>query len=349
MTTMPERKQPHRTAAGCLAVLPLAFAATAVAAVQAPWPAVREHNPFLQIFGVPAFEAATPVLAGETRYAVNLDVANHADSRSTPAESVVLDGESHYLTFVLRHGISDRLVLGLDIPFVSHSGGFLDAPVENWHDLWGFSNNRRSGPRNRLNFRYDSQGLASFELDSSSRGLGDIRVSATFPFRGAQPVAGREFGVRAGLKLPTGDASELLGSGAADYSLAFYASDANLMSHLHTELSASVGILRLGSGDVLPEIQRDLVAFGGLAAAWHASDRLDLAAVLYAQSATYDSALDEIGDNSIQLSVGGLYELPWEGVSVSVSIIEDLFDNATTDFAFQVAVRGALHWPGSQR
>jgi Protein of unknown function (DUF3187) len=321
----------------------------AVAESQDLWPHLRSHNPFLQIFGLPAFEAGAEAPAGETFYSVNFDVANHADSSSTPAESVVLDGESYYLTLVLRHGVSDRLVLGIDIPFVSHAGGFLDTPIENWHDLWGISNSQRSGARDHLNFGYKSSRQGGFELDSSSRGVGDIRVNASMPFRGDQAAAGRQLGMRAGFKLPTGDASELLGSGAADYSLEFYASDANLMSRLRVGLSASVGVLFLGSGDVLPEIQRDSVAFGGLAAAWDASERLDVAVALYAQGAYFDSELDEIGGKSIQLSVGGLYRLPWKGTSLSVSVIEDLFGNATTDIAFQVAVRGIVHPPGGSR
>lgn len=341
MMTMPGKNQRRGNDGPWLGLLLLMYAAAATAD-QDPWPAIRNHNPFLQIFGLPAFEVGAPVVAGGTSYAVHLDVANHADSSSTPAESVVLDGESYYLTLAVRHGISDRLVLGADVPFVSHSGGFLDAPIENWHDFWGLSNSQRSGARDRLHLRYENPGLATFELDSSSQGLGDIRLNATFPLRGDQDGKGLRFGARAGLKLPTGEASELLGSGALDYSLAFYASDANLLSRLRIGLSASVGVLFLGSGDVLPEIQRDSVVFGGLAAAWQASGNLDLAAVLYAQSAAYDSELDELGGNSIQLSVGGVYKLPWQGVSLSASIIEDLFDDATTDFAFQVAIRGSL-------
>lgn len=345
MTTMLERSGVRWNAAAWLAAVLFPCAATAQVAHPEQWPAVRSHNPFLQIFGLPAFEAESPVAAGETRYAIDLDVANHADSSSTPTELVVLDGESHYLTLRLRHGISPRLVLGVDVPFVSHSGGFLDAPIEHWHDLFGLSNSQRSGPRNQLEFRYASSELASFELDSPSRGIGDIRLNATFPLLGEQPGAARQLGMRAGLKLPTGDASELLGSGAPDYSLAIYASDAELLSRLRIDLSASAGVLFPGSGDVLPEIQRDSVAFGGFGAVWHASDSIDVAAVLYAQGAGYESELNEIGGNSIQFSVGGMFQLPWKGVSLSVSVIEDLFDDATTDVAFQVSLRGTLHAP----
>jgi Protein of unknown function (DUF3187) len=336
---MQERSQRRRKAWAWFAALLLPCAATG----EEPWPSIRNHNPFLQIFGLPAFEAGTPLHDGETGYSFSLDVANHADTSSAPTESAVLDGESHYLTLAARHGVSDRLVLGVDVPFVSHSGGFLDAPIENWHDLWGLSNSQRSGPRDQLTFRYASPGLASFELDSSSRGLGDIRLNASFRLWGEETAATRQFGLQAGLKLPTGDASELLGSGAVDYSLAFYASDANLFARPRIGLAASAGMLFLGSGEVLPEIQRDTVGFGGLGAAWHASDNLDVTAALYAQGAYYRSELNEIGGNSIQLSVGGLYQLPWKSTSLSVVIIEDLFGNATTDFAFRVGVRGVLH------
>lgn len=345
MTTIPESSRLRWNAAAWLAAFLFPGVATAQTAGPEPWPAVRSHNPFLQIFGLSAFEAGSPVAAGETRYAIDLDVANHADSSSTPTELAVLDGESYYLTLRLRHGISTRLVLGVDIPFVSHSGGFLDAPIEHWHDLFGLSNSQRSGPRDQLEFRYASSELASFELDSPSRGIGDIRLNATFPLFGEQPGAARQLGMRAGLKLPTGDADELLGSGAPDYSLAIYASDAELLSRLRIDLSASAGVLILGSGDVLSEIQRDTLAFGGLGAVWHASGSIDIATVLYAQGASYESELDEIGGNSIQLSVGGLFQLPWKGASLSVSVIEDLFDDATTDVAFQVSLRGALHAP----
>lgn len=332
--------------AAWLAAFVLPCAAVASAADQEPWPALRNHNPFLQIFGLPAFEAGAPLPPGEIRYAIDLDLANHADSGSTPAESVVLDGESHYLSLAFRRGMSDRLVLGVDVPFVRHSGGFLDASIENWHDFWGLSNSQRSGPRGQLSLRYENPELAGFGLESSTGGLGDIRLNANFLLWREPAGADRRFGIQAGLKLPTGDASELLGSGAVDYSLAFHASDATLMSRPRIGLSASVGVLFLGSGDVLPEIQRDAVAFGGLAAAWHASDRLALAVAVLAQGRYYDSALEEIGDNSVQLSVGGLYELPWKGTSLSVGIIEDLYDNATTDIAFKLAFRGVLHQPG---
>lgn len=339
---MPVRKRPRRHIASWLAALVLPCAA----AGEEPWPALRNHNPFLQIFGLPAFEPGTPVPPGETRYAIDLDLANHADSGSTPAESVVLDGESHYLSLAFRRGMSDRLVLGIDIPFVRHSGGFLDASIENWHDFWGLSNRQRSGPRGQLSLRYDNPELAGFGLESSTAGLGDIRLNARFLLWREPAGTDRQFGVQAGVKLPTGAAGELLGSGAADYSLAFHASDATLVSRPRIGLSASVGVLFLGRGDVLPEIQRDSVPFGGLAAAWHASDRLALAVAVLAQGPYYDSALEEIGGNSVQLSVGGLYELPWQGTSLSVGIIEDLYDNATTDIAFKLAFRGVLHQPG---
>ena len=329
-----------------MACLVLLHATIDARAADEPWPAFRNHNPFLQIFGLPAFEAAPSAAIGETKYDIALDVANHADSGSTGTEAATLDGESHFLTLALRHRIATRLVLGIDIPFVSHSGGILDGPIENWHDIWGLSNSQRRGPRDQLAIRYENPGLTTYTLNTSSKGLGDIRLNASLLSSNPRNRTSRQFGVRAGVKLPSGDAEQLTGSGAVDYSLGLYVSDPGFISRIDLDLSATVGVLFLGQGDVLPEIQRETVAFGGFAAAWHPTNRLDVALALYAQSAYYDSELDEIGGNSVQVSVGALYELPWSGMSLSVSLIEDLFDNATTDFAFQVAVRGTLHRRG---
>jgi hypothetical protein len=327
---------------GCLASL---LPATAVA--DEPWLPLRNHNPFLQIFGLPAFESAVTVGRGETAIRVDFDIANHAEEDSTPAESVTIDGESYYLNLAFRYGMSDKLAFGVDIPFVGHAGGFLDAPIENWHDLWGMSNSKRDGPRNELEFRYDNPQAASYELTSGGFGLGDIRLNAEMPFY-KSAERGREAGVRVGLKLPTGDANELRGSGAMDYSLGIYAADAGVFGTQDVSASAVAGVLILGTGDVLPEIQQDTVAFAGIAAAWQATDSFGISTELYAQSSYYESELSEIGDQSIQFAAGGYYVFRGSGLRLSFALIEELFDDATTDVALQFSIRGTNQKAGDQ-
>ena len=319
----------------------LASLLPAVAFADEPWLPLRNHNPFLQVFGLPAFEAAVPVSSGETVVHVDFDIANHAEENSTSLESITIDGESYYLTLAARYGISDKLALGVDIPFVGHAGGFMDAPIENWHDLWGMSNSKRNGPRNELEFRYDNPQAGAYELVSGGFGLGDIRLNAAMPlYKSAE--RGREAGVRIGLKLPTGDANELAGSGAVDYSIAVYGADDGIFGTQTISASAVAGVLVLGTGDVLPEIQEDAVAFAGVAAAWRATESFGISTELYAQSAYYDSELEEIGAQSLQFAFGGFYVFRGSGLHLSFALIEELFDDATTDVALQFSIRGTV-------
>jgi hypothetical protein len=328
-----------------LACLALCFPAGAAA--DEPWPPIRNHNPFLQVFGLPAFETAVAVASGETAVHVDFDMANHAEENSIAAESITIDGESYFLNLAARYGISDKVALGIDIPFVGHSGGFMDAPIENWHDLWGMSNSKRNGPRNELEFRYDNPQAGSYELVSGGFGLGDIRLNAAMPLY-KSTERGREAGVRIGLKLPTGDENELRGSGAVDYSLAVYGADDGVFGTQNVSASAVAGVLMLGTGDVLPEIQKDAVTFVGIAAVWRATESFGISTELYAQSAYYDSELEEIGAQSIQFAFGGFYVFRSSGLRLSFALIEELFDDATTDVALQFSISGAIHRSGRQ-
>lgn len=323
-----------------LACLVLLQAPVTAAASGDSWLSLRNHNPFLQVYGLPAFTSAETLAAGQTSYGVDLDIANHADAGETDTEAVMLDGESYYLTFSFRHGLSDRFELAVDIPFTGHAGGFLDASIENWHDLWGLSTRKRGGARDQLRFSYDSSTYAGFEQVSPGYGIGDIRLSAGMPLGGERNVYGRQYALRAGIKLPTGSAANLRGSGAADFSLGIYMSDPGTFAKYNLSLSGFAGLLLLGNGDVLPDIQRDAVGFGGIAATWRATEVFAMTAGMNFQSAYYDSNLDEIGGNSVQLALGGVFDLPWRRLSMSFRLVEDLFDNATTDFAFQVSVHG---------
>ena len=300
---------------------------------------LRNQNPFLQIFGLPPFQSAFVASAGTTSYDLSLDVANHADAGENTLEQFVSDGETYFLTLSLRRGISKRLELGIDLPVVVHREGFLDPAIERWHDTFGLSNTKRRGPGNQLEFAYTGPGTASYRLSSPSSGIGDIQLTAAVPLRRTTASDGLSVAVRSGIKLPTGSADELHGSGAADFSLGIYASGRRLLWKRDLDISGFAGALLLGDGDVLSDIQRSTVPYGGIAATWHATERLGLTTQLSAQGAYFDSELEELGGDSLQLAVGGDYRLPAEGMSLRFAIVEDVSANATTDFALHFSFR----------
>lgn len=329
-----------RAGNACLILLLLPGLATASGS---PWLPLRNENPFLQVFGLPAFEPADPGDTANRQWRLSMDVSNHADVGSTQDESVTLDGESYRITLAARQPLNDRLALGIDVPIVRHAGGILDAPIENWHEFWGLSNSKRSGPRDQLAFRYDSTGGGNFFLDAPAGGIGDIQLFGSLLLGDKHRSAGRRAGLRAGIKLPTGDADRLLGSGAVDTWVEVNGSQCCLGGRDTFRLSAAAGLLFTGRGDVLPEIQRQLVGFGGIAAGWSLGERFEMQAQINAQSAYFDSAVDELGSHSVQIALGGRYAFSGRNHFLSIALIEDIFANATTDVALHLSLTSHAH------
>ena len=302
---------------------------------------LRNQNPFLQIFGLPPFQAANLATDGETKYDLIFDLVSHADDGENRFEEVVVDGESYFLTLSLRRGVTRNLELGIDVPLVGHAGGFLDNAIESWHDLLGLSNGKRDGTRNELGFRYSGNGDDLYELDSSTFGIGDIQLTAAVPLRRPSENSDLALAVRSSIKLPTGDADELRGSGTTDFSTGLYASDKRTLWQRDLDLSGFAGVLLLGEGEVLTDIQRSTVPYGGIAAAWWMTERFAITTQIYAQGEYFDSDLDELGGSSLQLAVGFDYRLQRNGLSLLFSIVEDAAPNKTTtpDFGVHFSIR----------
>lgn len=300
------------------------------------WLPIRSHNPFLQVFGAPAAEAAQLRPPGEAAFRLSLDIGNHADLDESGGASAEIDGESYYLNLAYRRGLANGMEVGIDLPFVAHSKGFMDGPIETWHDWWGLSNSHRDGPRNQLRLHYASPGGEEFGITSPAGGIGDIRLGAALPLGRAGGTP--RFALRAGIELPTGDDDRLTGNGAFDTYLSFHVDGRWQLAGRELRASALAGALFPGRSDTLPLAQHDVVSLLGGAVAWQATGRFALIGQLNAQSAYYESDLDVLGAESVQLSVGGAYDFRQGRTSLTFGIVEDLFGNATTDFALHIGI-----------
>ena len=219
----------------------------------APGFALRNHNPFLQIFGLPPLQSATVTPVGDTNFRVGLDLANNADFGDTDTENLFIDGESYFVNVSIRRRMRDWLELGIDVPIVAHNGGFMDSAIKSWHDAFGMSNTKRRGPDDELLMLYQQQGATLYELNASASGIGDVQLSAAMPIRQAAEN-GYALAVRSSLKLPTGDAQELRGSGAADLATGLYVTNTTALFNRSLDISAFAGAILLGDGDVLSDI-----------------------------------------------------------------------------------------------
>ena len=306
--------------------------------------ALRNHHPFLHVYGLPPLQHAALAERGKNVYGFTFTIVNNAEIKDTDTESIRLDGETYFADFTLRRRMHERLELGIDIPFVRHSNGVLDDAIFDWHDLWGMSNSKRDGPSNELNYRYSNNGSLEQRVVASSSGIGDVQLSAAVPLIAGGGAGSRHVTMRFSVKLPTGDSADLHGSGAADAALGIYGQDSRMLLGKEFDYLGFAGVLALGDGDILTDQQKNAVPYGGVAATWHATERFGITGQLQAQGAYIDSELDELGGSSIQLTVGGVYRLPRHGVSLKFALVEDVISDATPDFG----VHFAIHISGGQ-
>ena len=299
---------------------------------------IRSHNPFLQIFGLPPLQSAMLARRGETNFGISFDIANHAETGDNPLEEIAIDGESYFITLSWRRRVSNRFELGIDLPFVAHGQGHLDNAIESWHDAFGMSNSKRKGPSNQLGFFYARDGITRYELTSPSNGIGDIQLSAALSIKESSRA---NVSVRSSIKLSTGDANKLHGSGGTDFSLGVYASDTYTVFARDLGVSGFIGGLILGDGEVLTSFQRSAVPYAGVAANWHATERLGLVAQLYAQGAYFDSDLNELGGESVQLTIGLSYRLKRRPWLLKFAVVEDPVANASNDFGLHFTIQSS--------
>jgi len=299
-----------------------------------------DQNPFIHIYSLPSPALHTAPGHGRWAWRMELDVTNGAIRDDLPSgASVTLDGETYRSTFSLYHGLSERVTVGLGVPFVAHSGGFLDSFVRGWHDLFGLTNSRREEFEDDvLEYSY-RDGATLFHMSERSKGIGDVRL--TLDRRLGEPEAPRRMSLRAGLKLPTGSSGELHGSGSTDASLQLLAEDEATLSAWNTTLAWMIGGLWLGEGEVLDGLRRDVVAVGSIGVSRPVWRKLSLRLQLDGHSSFYDSDLRPLGSSSVQLAFGGSVALTHAG-RIDLAMIENLFTDTTPDLVLHFAWRGAF-------
>jgi len=297
------------------------------------------QNPFGQIFGLPKSEAGTitpkdKLDAGFLYYVTN----NAIKDELSNGESVIWDGETAQFNVRLRYGFSDKLELGVDIPFVENSGGYLDAVIRRTHKILGFPNDRQNQFEiNQIHYQLKENDRTFFEMQEKQNGLGDVRFSAAVPLF-TQSLHPQQFlAFRTLLKLPTGDAKYLLGSGGTDLSMGLALSDYKTLKGINTVLTTNFGMIYMGNTKVLREKQRHFAGYGGLSLDWLALKNLELKLQLDVNSALFKSELKQLG-NSIQLLVGGTIHLPGEAF-LDLGMSQNMATNSTPDVGFYLLIR----------
>ena len=297
--------------------------------------AVRNILPPTLVHGLATAEPARLNAPGRLSARLGFDLANTSTDNRSGDETILMDGQTTVATLGLRYGIADRLQLGIDLPWVRHSGGFLDNFISNFHDLFGMPNgDRDKRPDNELNYSYPEDTGEGFLVDDTVSGPGDVRMLLAWQWLDSEQLAASLHG---SVKAPTGDANDLTGSEAWDASLALSMQRDFSLSRGEAAIWGGVGATWLGDGEVLKDMAEDWAVSGWLGTGWSPLDWLALKLQFDANSALYDSNLDQLGDTALILTLGGTLGLG-EHTSLDLGVGEDLSINASPDVIFHLGL-----------
>lgn len=336
---MAARQKTRRVLAAMGMALGVAGAASG-ADENAPQPlAFSDQSPTAAIYGLPRADGYTVAAAGRWHAGLQVDYTSHYTEQSASGESLIFDGETTRAALIFTRGFAGRWQARVEIPFVDHSGGFADGFIDDFHDAFGFADGGRSGaPRDRQRFRYARDGRLALDVDDSPSGIGDLRLGVKKRLAGfgdwGAAIAGE-------LKLPTGAADRLTGSGATD--LALWATlGNNQRGTSRWRLLAGAGGIHTGDGDVLERQRVANAAFGWATIGYALWRDFVVQVQANAHSAFYDDTNIEALDGT---AVQGALGFDWRVSAASrltFGIIEDLNTGASPDVSFTLGISHAF-------
>ena len=297
------------------------------------------HNvnqlPFKQIFGLPSLDNSPLTEAGKWRMNAIANVSNNYDITVEIDEQLVTDAESFRGSLLLSYGLRENWQVGIEVPYISHDGGFLDNFIYDWHDFFNMAQNGRTKDKSdQLNISYLSNSGTSFNMNDSRSGLGDIRINGAY----SRPWKNRTLIFSTELKFPTGDYDKLTGSGGYDLSVGLMLNDPLSLEKYRITLYGGLAGIFLGDIDgELAAVQNNFALACRAGIGWQATQLLQFKLQLDGLSALYDSDLKEMGDPAFQIIMGGSLTFT-DDVYLDISIAEDINTATAVDVAFQLAL-----------
>lgn len=336
----PERSQIYRIAAVIISSALIGLLAEPAFAqnFKASGFGMRNHAPFSALIGIPNRwpdgTDHTAEMSWNTSNHAMLEVAN-------PDEYLMLDGETQTLSARVQARLSSKVQVGIDVPWLQHSGGYLDAIIDGWHDLLDLPEGIRPlTPDNDLVYTYEKDGVQVFHLDERKSGLGDIQLGMGLDLGTIGDSASSSFFSRIpwrltfNLKIPTGDVDKLTGSGNVDL-----ATGVGVRSPGGSKLDwwLDIGLVWPGDVDIAGLDSSGQIFYYDGAAAWRLLKNLDLLLQLAGHTALYQSNVTMLGEPAMQLGVGAMWHVS-DKYAMRFGFFEDLRAESAPDFGIEMAI-----------
>ncbi len=306
----------------------LFFSVTSHAQRPAPFSS-RDMNPFSLIYGIPSASPAALLKNNHSRLTSSLIISNTLNIQSSINENLLVDVETQLINFSYDINFKKNWMLRLQLPFIKHSGGFLDSVINSYHQALSLPEGfRPNTPNDLININYSLENQQLININNTQNSLGDISLQLAWQATFKETNA---LSLWLSLKLPSGDENKLTGSGSSD--LTTWASIDHQFSKSKW-LYAQAGLLYMGNGGPLKDTQKNWATFATTGLKFQPWDTIDIKAQLDFHSALYHSNLNFLNE-VIQLTFGGSYK-PNKVHRINLSVTEDIKSTASPDVSFNL-------------
>lgn len=246
-----------------------------------------------------------------------------------------LDMEITELNFRYKRIFDDFIEIGLDIPMLYISGGFMDGFLESYHDAFGFNDYGRSTrPHNDFLYTVRKDGNLIVQ-GKSGFGLGDIRLAIKKPLITSDSL---NLSIKGNIEFPVGDAKKGFSNGSLDTGLSILL-DKSIGNNITTYWNFGA----VFPGDVKGHQTLDVedFMFGGASVEAHINGKLSLLAQVMGQTPIYPRTdLTAVDNDAWMIAFGGRYHVG-KG-SIELSLTEDLNTSGAPDFILNLTYKIVL-------
>lgn len=239
-------------------VCPPAFSKSIDLRPDGPLRTRTQHPIYLQFLSMP-MESPQTLNRDQFETSIETSFSNIFEFDNLANTTINIDMELYRTALNFTYGLSDRMDIKIELPFLSTTGGFLDDFIEGYHDAFGFPDSGRDlVPRDVHNFTVVRNGRVLANYPASSFGLSDITVRLKYlisdhfdwPFKLALAPY---------LKLPTGQVTQGFSSEHFDFGLSLLFQKDLKRFHLTSHL----GYVIIGGHNQLnPIIGHGFLSFG---------------------------------------------------------------------------------------
>lgn len=289
---------------------------------------VKNQFPLFLTVDSPRLESAST----QTSFTAGFSYSSVYLVHSSASWMVNLDMEVADLDLRYKKNIPGLFELGIEVPFLSFSSGFMDDFLKGYHNAFGFSDyGRSSRPENDFLYEVRYNGNPVIRGRDGRIGLGDIRLSAKREIWSGDPVVS----LRAEIELPTGDASAGFGSGDFDTGLALLVNKRlgeKFMSY------ANIGVVFPGKLKAERDIDMKTFLYGGAAIEAGPWRRFSfLGQILFQGSPLPRTSIPQVDRTAALLSFGARYSVRKN--SLELSFTEDPNTAGAPDFTVNLTYK----------